>query len=112
MKITTSQVKTLHTIDIQFKDFSEIFCAAKADEWRHNKELGEFDLTDTTIGNIRKCFEALKEPKSIQYIVRKLGFDGVENYGYYDKRKGVYSMVVYDNGDTMNGNYLIHREGR
>lgn len=109
MKITSKKVKTVYNIDIQFKDFSDIFCAAKADEWRPDSALGEFDLTDTTIGNVRKCFEALKEPKSIQYIVRKLGFDGVENYGYHNKRKGVYTMVVYDDGDTLNDNYHMNR---
>lgn len=109
MKITSSEVKTIYTIDIQFKDFSEIFCAAKEDEWRHDSELGEFDLNDTTLGNIRKCFESLREARSIQYIVRKLGFDGVENYGRYNKRKGVYTMSVYDNGDLLNDSYYTNR---
>lgn len=109
MKITSKKVKTIYNIDIQFKDFSEIFGEAKADEWRPNDALTEFDLTDTTIGNIRNCFEALRDAKGIQYIVRKLGFDGVENYGYYNKRKGVYTMVVYDDGDTLNDNYHMNR---
>lgn len=109
MKITKAEIKTMYTVDIAFKDFSDIFCAAKEDEWRHNSEFGEFDLTDTTIGNIRNCFKQLREVKTIQYIVRKLGFDGVENYGYYNDRKGVYTMVVYDSGDTLNGTYHLHR---
>ena len=109
MKITKSEVKTIYTIDIQFKDFAELFNAAKSDEWKPESAFKEFDLTDTTIGNIGSCFKGLKEAASIEYIVSKLGFDGVENYGYYNKRKGVYTMVVYDRGDMMNGNYSKQR---
>lgn len=109
MKITEKKVRTIYTIDIQFKDFADIFCKALEDDWRHQSEFGEFNLKDTTIGNIKSCFENLREAKTIQYIVRKLGFDGVENYGYYNSRKGVYTMVVYDNGDLLNGAYPIDR---
>lgn len=105
MKITKSEVKTIYTIDIQFKDFAEIFNAAKSDEWKSESVFKEFDLTDTTIGNIGSCFKGLTETAYIEYIVSKLGFDGVENYGYYNNCKGVYTMVVYDIGDMMNGSY-------
>ena len=88
MKITKSEVKTIYTIDIQFKDFANIFSAAKSDEWKPKAAFKEFDLTDTTIGNINNCFKGLREVDSIKYIVDKLGFDGVENHGYYNKRKG------------------------
>jgi hypothetical protein len=109
MKITNSEVKTIYTIDIQLKDFANIFSAAKSDEWKPEAAFKEFDLTDTTIGNINTCFKGLREADSIKYIVDKLGFDGVENYGYYNKRKGVYTMAVYDRGDMMNGNYNTQR---
>lgn len=105
MKITSKQVKTIYAIDLQFKDFSKIFAAAKADEWRPEAAFKEFNLEDTTLGNVRACFQALKEADSIQYIVNKLGFDGIENYGYYNKRKGCYTMQVYDRGDMLNGAY-------
>ena len=105
MKITKSEVKTIYTIDIQFKDFAEIFNAAKSDDLKPEAAFKEFDLNDTTLGNIVSCFKGLKEAASIRYIVNKLGFDGVENYGYYNKRKGVYTMSVYDTGDAMNGSY-------
>lgn len=109
MKITKSEVKTIYTIDIQFKDFAELFNTAKSDEWKPESAFKELDLTDTTIGNIGSCFKGLKETSSIEYIVTKLGFDGVENYGYYNKRKSVYTMVVYDRGDMMNGSYNKQR---
>lgn len=109
MKITETRVKTFYTLDLEFKDFSKIFCEAKTDEWRHRSEMGEFNLNDTTMGNIRDCFYNLQEPKTVEYIVRKLGFDGVENYGQYNSRKGVYTLVVYDNGDLLNGTYNISR---
>lgn len=109
MKITKSEVKTIYTIDIQFKDFADIFNAAKSDEWRPKAAFSEFDLTDTTLGNVGSCFKGLKEAASIAYIADKLGFDGVENYGYYNKRKGVYTMSVYDTGDAMNGSYNRQR---
>lgn len=105
MKITKSEVKTIYTIDIQFKDFAEIFNAAKSDDLKPEAAFKEFDLTDTTLGNIGSCFKNLKEAASIRYIVDKLGFTGVENYGYYNSRKVVYTLVVYDNGDMLNGIY-------
>lgn len=107
MKITNAQVKTIYHIDLQFKDFSKIFAAAKTDEWRPETAFKEFDLGDTTLGYVGACFKALKEASSIQYIVSKLGFDGVENYGYYNKVKGCYTLQAYDNGDTLNGAYPV-----
>lgn len=109
MKITESQVKTIHTIDIEFKDFSDIFVEANTDEWKPTEAFAEMDLTNTTMGNLRTCFHQLKETATLKYIVSKLGFDGVENYGYYNKRKGVYTMVVYDRGDTLNLTYHMNR---
>ena len=105
MKTVTVEVKTLYTIDIQFSDFAEIFSKAKTDEWKPKEAFKEFNLEDTTLGNLRKCFETLKEVASIRYLVDKLGFDGIDNYGHYNKRKGVYTMRVYDRGDTRNGSY-------
>lgn len=105
MKIVTTEVKTLYTIDVQFTDFSEIFSKAKTDELRPSKAFKEFNLEDTSLGYVRDCFKALKEDASIKYLVDRLGFDGIDNYGYYNKRKGVYTMRVYHRGDTLNGNY-------
>ena len=108
MKIVTTEVKTTYTIDLQFKDFAEIFSKAKSDPGRLDAEFSEFNLDDTSLGYMRDCFQKLnsnKNPKSIEYIVRKLGFAGIENYGLFNKRKGVYTLRVYDRGDTLNDNY-------
>ena len=107
MKTTQIKVKTIYDIEIEYSDFSAIFVKAKKDITRLGA-FEEFNLDDTTIGNIRKCFESLnthcfsehckQSCEDLQYIVRALGFDGIENYGYYAKNKNAYKMVVYNNG--------------
>ncbi len=103
MKTKTIEVKTIYHIDIEFTDFDKIFREAATDNWRSQSELQNFNLQDTTIGNIRSCFKSLdgtseQDYKNLRYVVRKLGFDSIENYGFYDKNKDVYKMIVYNNG--------------
>ena len=107
MKTTQIKVKTIYDIEIEYSDFSAIFVKAKKDITRLGA-FEEFNLDDTTIGNIQKCFKALdahcfserckQACEDLQYVVRALGFDGIENYGYYDKDKNRYKLVVYNNG--------------
>lgn len=104
----TIEVKTTYHIGIQIKDFAKIFAEAKSDPSRLSSEFSEFDLGDTTIGNLDRCFKSLWQPywsaaseqrcRDLQYIVRKLGFDGIENYGCFSQDGRVYKMVVYNRG--------------
>jgi len=117
MRTTSIEVKTIYEIRFDFGDFAKIFTAAKDDVTRINA-FENFDLEDTTMGNLCKCYESLgkinfflsheeakQQTENIQYIVRKLGFDGVVRYGgFYDKDKektdgvGSYHMSVYNHG--------------
>lgn len=110
MKITGKEVKTIYDIEINFKDYCELRSKAKGNTAA--EVMGAFEdtnLEDDTMGTLRKEFCNLQfksdSVKTLQYIVRELGFDGVENYGYHkDKGEGcgVHRMVVYNNGDDLN----------
>ena len=110
MKKLSIEVKTIYNIQIEYLDFYNIFVAAKDDPTLIDA-FEDFNLNDTTIGNVRKCFKMLEASvfsdrcnqacKDLKYIVRKLGFDGIENYGGFFKDKTVYSIAVYNNGSDL-----------
>ena len=57
------------------------------------------------LGKVEIDFEKLDDVHTLQYIVRKLGFDGIENYGYHKEKNegfGIHKMVVYNCGDDIN----------
>ena len=112
MKTLKIEVKTEYSIRFDFHDFCKIFAEAKNDPCR----IGAFDnfnLDDTTMGNIRDCFHSLDElslfaedhgkqkTKNIQYIANKLGFDKVANYGMMLKDKDEYWLSVYNWGADL-----------
>lgn len=108
MKTVSIEVKSIYSIRIEFSDFSKIFAKAKDDPGRLNA-FSRFDLEDTTIGNIRKCFKMLEHHfgsseechqacEDLQYVVRKLGFDGIDNYGGFFKDDDMYHCTVYNRG--------------
>lgn len=114
MRTVSIDVKTIYEIRISFHDFCKIFTAAKDDATRIHA-FENFDLEDTTMGNLRKCFhslgelsfflsteEAKQQDENIRYIVRKLGFDGIIHFGGFygadaeDKKE--YHITVYNKG--------------
>lgn len=112
MRKVTIEVKTIYDIRFDFHDFLRIFSAAKDDRTRLH-EFENFNLDDTTMGNIRKCYLSLAEfsiclppdeskqkADNLRYIVRKLGFDGIENYGYMPRNdeREEYHMTVFNRG--------------
>lgn len=106
MKITKKEVKTIYEIEISFKDYCMIRVDAKTDVIAElMKAFENVNLEDTTMGTLKIDFEKLEDTHTLQYIVRKLGFDGITNYGYYKEKNedsGVYKMVVYNYGDDIN----------
>ena len=112
MRKVTIEVKTIYDIRFDFHDFLKIFVEAKEDPARVGA-FDNFDLEDTTMGNIRECYKTLgrmsfflsfeeskQQSKNIEYIASKLGFDGVANYGFMptgDEREE-YHMTVYNRG--------------
>lgn len=100
------EVKTIYNIEFNLTDFTKIFMEAKDDVTRINA-FDEFNLEDDTMENVKSCFNKIckvwgNNAKDIQYIVRKFGFDGVENYGYYEERTKTYKLVVFNYGDDIN----------
>lgn len=110
MKITEKEVRTIYHIEISFKDYCELRSKAKGNTIA--ELMGAFkdtNLEDSTMGTLRKEFCNLEfksdSAQTLQYIVRELGFEGVENYGYHkDKGEGcgVHRMAVYNHGDDLN----------
>lgn len=108
---TAIEVKTIYSIRFNFADFSEIFAKAKDDPCRIHA-FEDFDLNDTTFENIDKCYKSLnvfsllttvekskQHSENIKYIVSKLGFDGIVNYGgFYGNHKDEYSLSVFNYG--------------
>lgn len=112
MKTTKIEVKTFYTIQIECSDFERIFVKAKDSIFREVKgAFKDFDLEDTTIGNILKCFRSLDTtPLSpnckqrcidLDYIVHELGFDGIQHYGGFYKGADVYTITVYNYGSDL-----------
>lgn len=108
MKITNATVKTIYSIAITFEDFLKLFISASKDSTRLSNEFANWDLTNTSIGYITKAWKELCHPffndqaRDIRYIARCLKFDGVINYGYYDKDRKEYLLTVFKYGDNLN----------
>ena len=109
MRKVKIEVKTIYNIRFDFHDFVKIFAAAKEDPARINA-FSDFDLEDTTMGNLRNCFDSLRgcsffledngrqRAKNLEYIVNKLGFDGISHYGGMYDDETEYSITVYNYG--------------
>ena len=111
MKTESIEVKTHYSIRFNFHDFVKIFSEAEKDPVRLHA-FDNFDLTNTTMGNLRDCYKSLGELsiflsteevkqqcENLRYIVRKLGFDEVDNYGgFYGRDKDEYHISVYNRG--------------
>lgn len=107
------EVRTITTIEITQENMYYILDEAKktspsllhAHEAFQDYDLAEMELTRST------CSKLLKElwhptranADTIKYIVTNMfGFDGVENYGYYNAATGSVKMVVFNLGDHAN----------
>lgn len=111
MKTKSIEVKTHYSISFDFHDFVEIFEQAKSDPIRL-RAFENFDLDDTTMGNLQACYKSLgklsvflsaeeskQQCENLKYIVSKLGFDDISNYGgFYGHNKDEYQISVYNRG--------------
>lgn len=103
MKIIKQEVRTKYNIEVSFKDFTDAKVAWMKDDTLQILYAKAFDNSDTTMGTLNKEFSEFPQSGARAGLIAKcLGFDGWENAGYYDKRKNVISMVVYNNGDCIN----------
>ena len=106
MRKVSIEVKTIYDVRFNLDDFTIIFENAKNDPSRIHA-FENFDLDDDSIENIKECYISLGElfskesAENINYIVRKLGFDGVQNYGGFfgkENKFKEYSVTVYNRG--------------
>jgi hypothetical protein len=114
MKITETKVKTLYTIKLDLADFAlilehfhsdrencdPILCVCKtAFDWLAHTSA---DVSESRAETVIQQLYSDAKADTYTYIAKTLGFDGWENAGYYDGKKKIYTMVVYNNGDTLN----------
>lgn len=111
MTKTKIEVKTIYNIRFNFRDFCKIFEDAKTDPCRIHA-FEDFDLDDDSMGNIRNCYKSLdvisilspaekvkQNCENLKYIVNKLGFDGIVNYGgFYKHHEDEYTITVFNYG--------------
>lgn len=121
--ITEAKVKTLYTIQIGPEDLVEIVGRIAADPILNQRlpaycaEIDNIDLDavdNTGAGDIllqRIWSTPCQQANTIGFIVKEvLGFDGVENYGYFNETIDRAVMVVYRCGDRLNdGGPRIHK---
>ena len=112
--VTKQEVKTIYHIMIGVNEMTAILEEANGQDPELMKALEafQFDLNNYATGR-QGIIQLLKdlwrpngsasETNTISYIVREIiGFDGIENYGYFDEKTNKVSMVVYSYGDRIN----------
>ena len=110
---TKAEIKTVQTINIPVSSIKEILKMVQQDNlkdiyWK-NPKINLSDLDSETWTSIKKNFLKMwsvgstrEDTETIQYIIRLLGFDGIENFGLYDEHRNCISMVVFNYGDHLN----------
>ena len=111
MKITKQEVKTIYTIKVTFEDFTGALEAYSKDATARVcyenafKHLKTDNLQNEKLFNIESYFRHFRPDDEVvtkRYLVNYLGFDGIENYGFYDDKLNVIQMVVFNYGDQIN----------
>lgn len=110
MTITKKEVKTTYTINFTASEFAYILDAwsKSMQKHRHARAFNDLPLEDVSeleLSTIHEYFTELGvrgNPDTYAFIAEYFGFDGWSNAGYYNEAKKVYTMTVYDNGDTLN----------
>ena len=111
MKITKQEVKTIYSIEVTLRDFTDALEAYVKDRNSRIGYEGAFkhlkydDLKDENLANIKACFKCFRSDDEVStknYLVRFLGFDGIENYGLYSEKTNTIHMTVFNYGDQIN----------
>lgn len=114
-KITSAEVKTIYHIAIGTDDMLAILEEVNKTDGDLLKAVNAFQFPDFKLYDpgrptARQLLEDLwrvnstrAETDTIHFIVREiLGFDGIENYGLFDKESQRAKMTVHKYGDRMN----------
>lgn len=112
--VTNQAVKTIYSIQITADNLGEILRELRVshpDQLRSYPLFAKYNLAEIEPGR-PACQKLLEEiwqvsgsrscVETIQLIVRSLGFNGVENYGYCSSADGAVRLLVYRNGDCIN----------
>lgn len=110
MTITKKEVKTTYTINFTAGEFAYVLDAWQKSMQKHRhphafENLPFDDISDLKLAAVHEYFTQLAvmgNPDTYSFIAEYFGFDGWSSVGYYNKAKKVYTMTVYDNGDTLN----------
>lgn len=103
-KIRKVEVKTVYTIEYTYKELLNIIANAPYDKTNTKgifKELGGENVKLSKVKDLYKGDEMLTAGE-LTYIANKLGFDGWEFAGTYNKERKIRTITVYNNGDTIN----------
>lgn len=110
---TKAEVRTIQSIRISVTSIKPILLLVQQDHckdiyWKTSK-IDLSKINDMNFTDLKKAFISLwsighskEDIDTIEYIVRVLGFDGVENFGYYSDTTNCIHLVVYNNGDHLN----------
>ncbi len=110
---TKAEVRTIQSIRISVTSIKPILLLVQQDHckdiyWKTSK-IDLSKINDMKFTDLKKAFISLwsighskEDIDTIEYIVRVLGFDGVENFGYYSDTTNCIHLVVYNNGDHLN----------
>lgn len=113
--ITGMEVKTIYHISLTAMNMEDILTEVlrrDRDIMKAMEAFQQYDLDslEPTRATCEKLLEELWHPgagreatKTVHYITHEiLGFDGVENYGYYNPITEEVRMVAYNRGDHAN----------
>lgn len=112
--ITNQSVKTIYSIQITADNLGEIFRDLRKnnpDQLRSNTLLAKYNLAEIEPGlpACQKLLEEIWSPAgsrantdTIRVVVRSMGFDGIENFGYCASADGIVRLLVYRHGDCIN----------
>ena len=105
MKTTKTVVKTISTIELELAEVMAIYQDYTTNDklkalypMAFEKLRADQQYTDTQFA--RALWLAHADTYSV--IAKSLGFSGWENAGHYNHKENTYTMVVYNNGDTLN----------
>lgn len=114
--ITGLEVKTIYNIEITPMDMEGILEEVLKGDWSlmatmeafTNYDMNKMEPTRACCAQLLSELWAVNGDRSTtttrSYIVREiLGFDGIDNYGFYNPITETATMVVYKRGDRANG---------
>ncbi len=103
-KIRKVEVKTIYTIEYTCKELLNIIVDAPKDKTNINGIFDDLGGEDCKLNRVKDLYkgEEMLTADELTYIANKLGFDGWEFAGTYNKERKIRTITVYNNGDTIN----------